>query len=120
MSDGPAAAFHFTAHQVDIVRRPDLETLVVDEQGVALGYRWSPVQSAGLYVPGGTASYPSSVLMNALPAKVAEVERVVMVVPAPDGKLNPLVLVAAALACVDPQTITPRVRDSDPSSPRQR
>jgi histidinol dehydrogenase len=73
----------------------------VDEQGVALGYRWTAVQSAGLYVPGGTASYPSSVLMNALPAKVAEVERIVMVVPAPDGKLNPLVLVAAALAGVD-------------------
>ena len=73
----------------------------VDEQGVALGYRWTAVQSAGLYVPGGTASYPSSVLMNALPAKVAEVERIVMVVPAPDGILNPLVLVAAELAGVD-------------------
>ena len=73
----------------------------VDEQGVALGYRWTAVQSAGLYVPGGTASYPSSVLMNALPAKVAEVERIVMVVPAPDGILNPLVLMAAELAGVD-------------------
>jgi histidinol dehydrogenase len=73
----------------------------VDDQGVALGFRWLPVQSAGLYVPGGTASYPSSVLMNAVPAKVAEVERIVMVVPAPDGKLNPLVLVAAELAGVN-------------------
>jgi histidinol dehydrogenase len=73
----------------------------VDDQGVALGFRWTPVQSAGLYVPGGTASYPSSVLMNAIPAKVAEVERIVMVVPAPEGKLNPLVLVAAQLAGVD-------------------
>ena len=73
----------------------------VDDQGVALGFRWTPVQSVGLYVPGGTASYPSSVLMNAVPAKVAEVERVVMVVPAPEGKLNPLVLVAAALGGVD-------------------
>ena len=73
----------------------------VDAQGVALGYRWTAVQSAGLYVPGGTASYPSSVLMNALPAKVAQVERIVMVVPAPDGILNPLVLVAAELVGVD-------------------
>src|SRR6478736_6189884 len=73
----------------------------VDDQGVALGFRWTPVQSVGLYVPGGTASYPSSVLMNAVPAKVAEVERVVMVVPAPEGVLNPLVLVAAALGGVD-------------------
>ena len=73
----------------------------VDDQGVALGFRWTPVQSAGLYVPGGTASYPSSVLMNAIPAKVAKVERIVMVVPASDGNLNPLVLVAADLAGVD-------------------
>ena len=72
----------------------------VDELGVKLGTRWSAVDSVGLYVPGGTASYPSSVLMNALPAKVAEVERIVMVVPTPDGKLNPLVLVAAELASV--------------------
>jgi histidinol dehydrogenase len=73
----------------------------VDDQGATLGFRWTPIQSAGLYVPGGTASYPSSVLMNAIPAKVAEVERIVMVVPAPEGKLNPLVLVAAQLAGVD-------------------
>jgi histidinol dehydrogenase len=66
-----------------------------------MGQRWSPLQSVGLYVPGGTASYPSSVLMNAIPAKVAGVPRIVMVVPAPDGKLNPLVLAAAALAGVD-------------------
>jgi histidinol dehydrogenase len=72
----------------------------IDELGVELGVRWSPVESVGLYVPGGTASYPSSVLMNAVPAKVAQVERVVMVVPAPDGKLNPLVLAAAELASV--------------------
>ncbi|HET9273951.1 MAG TPA: histidinol dehydrogenase [Methyloceanibacter sp.] len=69
-----------------------------DALGVELGTRWTPVGSAGLYVPGGTASYPSSVLMNALPAKVAGVPRVVMVVPAPKGALNPLVLVAAKLA----------------------
>jgi histidinol dehydrogenase len=71
-----------------------------DEQGVELGQRWTPVASAGLYVPGGTASYPSSVLMNAVPAKVAGVPRVVMVVPAPKGELNPLVLAAASLAGV--------------------
>jgi len=69
-----------------------------DAAGVELGWRWTPVESVGLYVPGGTASYPSSVLMNAVPAKVAGVERLVMVVPAPDGRLNPLVLVAADLA----------------------
>ena len=71
-----------------------------DKLGVELGTRWTPVASAGLYVPGGTASYPSSVLMNALPAKVAGVPRVVMAVPAPNGALNPLVLVAAKLAGV--------------------
>ncbi|MBO6550095.1 MAG: histidinol dehydrogenase [Rhizobiales bacterium] len=69
-----------------------------DEIGVELGYRWSPVTAAGLYVPGGTASYPSSVLMNAIPAKVAGVERLVMVVPTPNGVTNPLVLAAAKLA----------------------
>lgn len=71
-----------------------------DAIGVELGSRWTAVESVGLYVPGGTASYPSSVLMNAVPAKVAGVERIVMVVPSPDGKLNPLVLVAARIAGV--------------------
>jgi histidinol dehydrogenase len=71
-----------------------------DMQGVELGHRWTPVSSVGLYVPGGTANYPSSVLMNAVPAKVAGVPRVVMVVPASKGELNPLVLVAAELAGV--------------------
>ena len=73
----------------------------VDATGIRLGYRWTAVSAAGLYVPGGTAAYPSSVLMNALPAKVAGVERLVMVVPSPDGKLNPLVLAAAKVAGVD-------------------
>jgi histidinol dehydrogenase len=73
----------------------------VDAIGVELGYRWTPIAAVGLYVPGGTAAYPSSVLMNAVPAKVAGVGRLVMVVPAPDGKLNPLVLAAASLAGVD-------------------
>ena len=72
-----------------------------DAAGVRLGCRWTAVQAAGLYVPGGTAAYPSSVLMNAIPAKVAGVDRLVMVVPTPDGKLNPLVLAAARLAGVD-------------------
>jgi histidinol dehydrogenase len=72
-----------------------------DALGVELGHRWSAIEAVGLYVPGGTAAYPSSVLMNAVPAKVAGVPRVVMVVPAPDGKLNPLVLAAAKLAGVD-------------------
>jgi histidinol dehydrogenase len=71
-----------------------------DALGVELGWRWSAVDAVGLYVPGGTAAYPSSVLMNAVPAKVAGVPRVVMVVPAPDGKLNPLVLAAAQLGGV--------------------
>lgn len=69
-----------------------------DEAGVELGHRWTAVDAAGLYVPGGTAAYPSSVLMNAIPARVAGVERVVMVVPTPDGVENPLVLAAAKLA----------------------
>ena len=72
-----------------------------DAVGVELGSRWTAVESAGLYVPGGTASYPSSVLMNAVPAKVAGVPRIVMVVPCPRGELNPLVLAAAQLAGVD-------------------
>ncbi|WP_374545199.1 histidinol dehydrogenase [Rhodoblastus sp.] len=72
-----------------------------DATGAELGWRWTAVESAGLYVPGGTASYPSSVLMNAIPAKVAGVERLVMVAPAPDGQLSPLVLAAAHIAGVD-------------------
>jgi histidinol dehydrogenase len=69
-----------------------------DALGVELGHRWTPVESVGLYVPGGTAAYPSTVLMNAVPAKVAGVERIVMTVPTPDGKLSPLVLAAAKIA----------------------
>jgi len=73
----------------------------VDALGVEMGSRWTAVEAAGLYVPGGTAAYPSSVLMNAVPAKVAGCPRLVMVVPSPDGKLVPLVLAAAKLAGVD-------------------
>ena len=72
-----------------------------DALGVELGSRWTAIEAVGIYVPGGTAAYPSSVLMNAVPAKVAGVERVVMVTPTPEGKTNPLVLAAAALAGVD-------------------
>ena len=72
-----------------------------DEDGVGLGMRYSPVDAAGLYVPGGKAAYPSSVLMNAIPAAVAGVERRVIVVPAPDGYVSPMVLAAAGIAGVD-------------------
>ena len=73
----------------------------IDPAGATLGWRWGPVDSAGLYVPGGLASYPSSVLMNAIPAKVAGVERLVIAAPTPDDKVNPLVLLAARLSGVD-------------------
>ncbi|HEX2839792.1 histidinol dehydrogenase [Hyphomicrobium sp.] len=78
---------------------PSSETYT-DSIGATLGHRWTAVESAGLYVPGGLASYPSSVLMNAVPAKVAGVERLVIAVPSPRGELNPLVLAAAKLAGV--------------------
>ncbi|WP_104491116.1 histidinol dehydrogenase [Paracoccus denitrificans] len=79
-------------------RQMPKDDIYVDPIGVELGSRWTAVESVGLYVPGGTASYPSSVLMNAIPAAVAGVERIVMVVPASGGVINPLVLVAADLA----------------------
>jgi histidinol dehydrogenase len=72
-----------------------------DDTGASLGWRWGPVSAAGLYVPGGLASYPSSVLMNAIPAKVAGVERLVIACPTPGGAVNPLVLLAARIAGVD-------------------
>lgn len=72
-----------------------------DEAGATLGWRWSPVSAAGLYVPGGLATYPSSVLMNAIPAKVAGVPRLAITVPTPNGAINPLVLLAARIAGVD-------------------
>lgn len=73
----------------------------VDEQGVELGHRWTAIEAAGLYVPGGRAAYPSSVLMNAIPARVAGVPRLAMVVPTPDGQVNHQVLAAAKIAGVD-------------------
>jgi histidinol dehydrogenase len=96
------AALRLAAERIEAYHRLQLpqDLDYVDATGVRLGARWRPIAAVGLYVPGGTAAYPSSVLMNAIPAKVAGVDRVVMVVPAPDGKLNPLVLAAAELAGV--------------------
>ena len=82
-------------------RQKPADQFWTDALGVELGWRWTAIRAVGLYVPGGTAAYPSSVLMNAIPATVAGCERVVIVVPTPDGVLNPLVLVAAELAGVD-------------------
>src|SRR5713226_2608014 len=83
------------------IRQKPVDDRFTDALGVELGSRWTAIEAVGLYVPGGTAAYPSSVLMNAVPAKVAGVPRLVMVVPAPEGTLNPLVLAAARLAGVD-------------------
>ena len=83
------------------VRQRPRDERFTDAFGVTLGWRWTAIEAVGLYVPGGTASYPSSVLMNAIPAKVAGVPRIAMVVPSPRGQLNPLVLAAASLAGVD-------------------
>ncbi|HYP57633.1 MAG TPA: histidinol dehydrogenase [Beijerinckia sp.] len=93
LAHGRIVAFH--------ERQRPSDQYFTDALGVELGWRWRPIEAVGLYVPGGTASYPSSVLMNAAPAKVAGVSRIVMVVPAPDGKVNPLVFAAAHLAGVD-------------------
>ena len=73
----------------------------IDANGATLGWRWTPVSAAGLYVPGGLAAYPSSVLMNAIPAKVAGVARLAVTVPTPDGNVNALVLLACRIAGVD-------------------
>jgi histidinol dehydrogenase len=95
-------ALEFARDRIEIFHRRQLpkDDRFTDALGVELGWRWSAIESVGLYVPGGTAAYPSSVLMNAVPASVAGVARVVMVVPSPDGKLNPLVLAAAYLGGV--------------------
>src|SRR6516225_9062377 len=97
------AALRLAGERIESFHRRQLppEIDYVDALGVRLANRWRPIAAAGLYVPGGTAAYPSSVLMNAIPAKVAGVERLVMTVPAPNGLLNPLVLAAAKLAGVD-------------------
>ena len=83
------------------VRQMPEDAAWTDPEGARLGWRWTPVSAAGLYVPGGLASYPSSVLMNAVPAKVAGVERLAICVPTPDGVVNPAVLLAAKIAGVD-------------------
>lgn len=83
------------------LKQKPTDTMFTDAVGVRMGFRHTAIEAVGLYVPGGTASYPSSVLMNAVPARVAGVPRIVMVVPSPQGVLNPLVLAAAAIAGVD-------------------
>src|ERR1700749_2564655 len=95
-------ALKFARDRIETFHRRQMpkDERFTDAAGVELGWRWSAVEAVGLYVPGGTAAYPSSVLMNAVPAKVAGVARLVMVVPAPDGRLNPLVLAAARLGGV--------------------
>jgi histidinol dehydrogenase len=95
-------ALEFARNRIESFHRQQLpkDGRFTDALGVELGWRWSAIESVGLYVPGGTAAYPSSVLMNAVPAKVAGVARVAMVVPSPDGRLNPLVLAAAHLGGV--------------------
>jgi histidinol dehydrogenase len=97
------AALRLAAERIESFHRRQLPPAIdyVDALGVRLASRWRPIAAAGLYVPGGTASYPSSVLMNAVPARVAGVERLVMTVPTPGGILNPLVLAAAELVGID-------------------
>src|SRR6185437_7112126 len=97
------AALQLARDRIEAYHRRQLphDDRFTDALGVELGSRWTAVEAVGLYVPGGTAAYPSSVLMNAVPAKVAGVPRIAMVVPAPRGVLNPLVLAAAHLAGVD-------------------
>jgi histidinol dehydrogenase len=97
------AALELARDRIEAFHRRQLprDDRFTDALGVELGSRWTAIDAVGLYVPGGTAAYPSSVLMNAVPAKVAGVPRIVMVVPAPGGVLNPLVLAAAKLAGVD-------------------
>ncbi|MGA0540285.1 histidinol dehydrogenase [Neotabrizicola sp. VNH66] len=98
-----AAALSLAAQRIRAyhVRQMPQDANWTDPDGATLGWRWSPVSAAGLYVPGGLASYPSSVLMNAIPAKVAGVERLVIACPTPSGVVNPLVVLAARLAGVD-------------------
>ena len=103
VSDEDRAALELAAARIRAYheRQMPQDAYWTDGSGAELGWRWTPVSTAGLYVPGGLASYPSSVLMNAIPAKVAGVSRLAITVPTPDGIVNPLVLLAARLADVD-------------------
>jgi histidinol dehydrogenase len=97
-----AVAIETAAARIEAYHRRQMpeDARFTDDTGAGLGWRWAPIDAAGLYVPGGTAAYPSSVLMNAIPARVAGVERLVMVTPASGGIINPLVLAAAKRAGV--------------------
>lgn len=97
------AALEFAARRIEDHHRRQMPVDIDyhDEAGVRLGARWTPVDAAGVYVPGGTAAYPSSVLMTVLPAKIAGVGRIVMAMPTPGGTLNPTVMAAARLAGID-------------------
>lgn len=103
VSDSDRAALELAAERIRAyhTRQMPRDDQWTDEAGATLGWRWSAVSAAGLYVPGGLATYPSSVLMNAIPAKVAGVDRLAMTVPTPDGEVNPLVLLAARISGVD-------------------
>lgn len=103
VSDEERAALELAAERIRAYHERQMpeDARWEDAAGASLGWRWTAVSAAGLYVPGGLASYPSSVLMNAIPAKVAGVERLAIVVPTPDGVANPLVLLAAKIAGVD-------------------
>lgn len=103
VSDDDRAALYLAAARIRAYhdRQLPADARWTDDAGADLGWRWSPVSAAGLYVPGGLASYPSSVLMNAIPARVAGVQRLEICVPTPDGVINPLVLLAAQIAGVD-------------------
>jgi histidinol dehydrogenase len=103
VDDADRAALELAAERIRLYheRQIPADAQWVDDIGAELGWRWTPVAAAGLYVPGGLASYPSSVLMNAIPARVAGVDRLVICAPTPDGVVNPLVLLAARLAGVE-------------------
>lgn len=103
VSDEDRAALELAADRIRAYHARQLpdDQMWTDDTGATLGWRWTPVSAAGLYVPGGLATYPSSVLMNAIPAKVAGVQRLAITVPTPDGLVNPLVLLAAQIAGVD-------------------
>ena len=103
VAPGDRAALELAAERIRAyhARQVPPDALWTDETGAELGWRWTPVAAAGLYVPGGQASYPSSVLMNAIPARVAGVPRLAVCVPTPGGEINPLVLLACRIAGVD-------------------